>query len=249
MNCQEFENLIVKLACEVPMDTAARAQALAHTDACRACRLRFVRQQNIASALQVLADDEQAIQAPEHIGRLLLATFAQQQEPAIVKTITPRKNFAAALRWKWATAMVATALLLFALSQWWHTPQPVPLASLPARQGTNAAPQSAASTGQTIQPEVTAQATVAARVISKHPLRRKLHSERQAEEENGAFLSLRPNMPAEPTEFEQIVRLQIPRTTLALWGVKLNDERDGEQVQAEVVFGEDGVARAIRILN
>ena len=61
--------------------------------------------------------------------------------------------------------------------------------------------------------------------------------------------TLRPGAQAEPAEFEQIVRLQIPRTTLALWGVRINEDSNSQKVNAEVVFGEDGVARAIRILN
>jgi hypothetical protein len=66
---------------------------------------------------------------------------------------------------------------------------------------------------------------------------------------NSEFLSLRPGAQSEPTEFEHVVRLQIPRTTLALWGVRLNEDNDNQKVNAEVVFGEDGIARAIRILN
>ena len=47
----------------------------------------------------------------------------------------------------------------------------------------------------------------------------------------------------------QIVRVEVPRSTLMMWGLPVNAERAGEMVQADVVIGEYGVARAIRILN
>jgi hypothetical protein len=34
-----------------------------------------------------------------------------------------------------------------------------------------------------------------------------------------------------------------------MWGLPVNAERAGEMVQADVVIGEYGVARAIRIIN
>jgi len=47
----------------------------------------------------------------------------------------------------------------------------------------------------------------------------------------------------------QIVRVTLPRTTLLAFGVPMNMERAGELVTADVMLGEDGVARAIRFVH
>ncbi len=46
-----------------------------------------------------------------------------------------------------------------------------------------------------------------------------------------------------------VVRVQIPRLALVSLGVPMNVERAGELVQADVVIGEDGLARAIRFVQ
>jgi hypothetical protein len=63
------------------------------------------------------------------------------------------------------------------------------------------------------------------------------------------MLRLTPLVEGGPQEFEQVVRIEVPRSTLMMWGVPVNAERAAERVQAEVFIGEDGVARAIRLLN
>ncbi|MGH9626955.1 MAG: hypothetical protein ACRD7E_01115 [Bryobacteraceae bacterium] len=47
----------------------------------------------------------------------------------------------------------------------------------------------------------------------------------------------------------QIVRVQLPRSSLRTFGFPVNPERASERVKADVVLGEDGIARAIRFVN
>ena len=47
----------------------------------------------------------------------------------------------------------------------------------------------------------------------------------------------------------QIVRVEVPRSALASFGLPMNAERAGERVKADVVLGYDGVARAIRFVR
>lgn len=46
-----------------------------------------------------------------------------------------------------------------------------------------------------------------------------------------------------------VVRVLVPRTTLLAFGLPMNHERAFEPLQAEVLIGEDGAAKAIRFLN
>lgn len=51
------------------------------------------------------------------------------------------------------------------------------------------------------------------------------------------------------SESGQIVRVKVPRSMLVSLGVSTNVERSKELVNAEVIVGDDGAARAIRFLN
>jgi hypothetical protein len=54
---------------------------------------------------------------------------------------------------------------------------------------------------------------------------------------------------ATPLESGQLVRVQLPRAALAPLGLPLNAERGNEPVQADVLLGNDGLARAIRFVR
>jgi hypothetical protein len=47
----------------------------------------------------------------------------------------------------------------------------------------------------------------------------------------------------------QLVRVQLPRTTLLSFGFPMSEERSPEPIKAEVLLGEDGMARAIRFVH
>lgn len=64
------------------------------------------------------------------------------------------------------------------------------------------------------------------------------------------FLPLVADAPsATPLEGGQLVRVQLPRAALATLGLPLNAERGNEPVKADVLVGNDGLARAIRFVH
>jgi hypothetical protein len=64
------------------------------------------------------------------------------------------------------------------------------------------------------------------------------------------FISLVAGAPAAtPLESGQLVRVQLPRAALASLGLPLNAERGNEPVKADVLLGNDGLARAIRLVR
>jgi hypothetical protein len=46
-----------------------------------------------------------------------------------------------------------------------------------------------------------------------------------------------------------IVRMKVPRSALIAFGVPMNMERAGELITADVMIGDDGLARAIRFVQ
>ena len=47
----------------------------------------------------------------------------------------------------------------------------------------------------------------------------------------------------------QIVRVELPRTTMANFGLPVNMERSDERIKADVLLGVDGLAHAIRFVG
>ena len=47
----------------------------------------------------------------------------------------------------------------------------------------------------------------------------------------------------------QLGRVELPRSSLASFGLPVNLERAGERIKADVVVGNDGMARAIRFVR
>ena len=47
----------------------------------------------------------------------------------------------------------------------------------------------------------------------------------------------------------RVVRVRVPRTAMLQFGLPINENRASELVKADVVLGEDGLARAIRFVQ
>jgi len=54
---------------------------------------------------------------------------------------------------------------------------------------------------------------------------------------------------AAPAEYGTVVRVRLPRSALTSFGLPVNVERAAEPVKADVLLGEDGIARAIRFVR
>ena len=53
----------------------------------------------------------------------------------------------------------------------------------------------------------------------------------------------------EPVDHGRMVRVRLPRSALAAFGLPMNEQRAEETIQADVVLGEDGLARAVRFVK
>jgi hypothetical protein len=53
----------------------------------------------------------------------------------------------------------------------------------------------------------------------------------------------------EPIERGQIVRIRLPSAALTMFGIPTNEEHAEEMIRADVLLGEDGMARAVRFVK
>jgi hypothetical protein len=52
-----------------------------------------------------------------------------------------------------------------------------------------------------------------------------------------------------PVESAMVVRVQLPMSSLELIGFPMNQDRDSDPVEAEVLLGQDGLARGVRLVE
>jgi hypothetical protein len=64
-----------------------------------------------------------------------------------------------------------------------------------------------------------------------------------------AFLPLTIVLNDDAQESGQIIRMQAPRSALLALGLPVQDERSEDMVKADVIIGDDGLARAIRFVR
>ncbi len=66
---------------------------------------------------------------------------------------------------------------------------------------------------------------------------------------DAGFMPLPNAAEIEPNEVVNYVRVEVPRSRMIALGLPVNADRASELVQAEVVLGADGLARAVRFLD
>jgi hypothetical protein len=69
------------------------------------------------------------------------------------------------------------------------------------------------------------------------------------EETDDGFIPL-PNAPQiDPNDDVNVVRMELPRSAMLAVGLDVNPEQVSETVEAEVMLGSDGLARAVRFME
>ena len=98
-----------------------------------------------------------------------------------------------------------------------------------------------------------AEAVTAAPVIAKTsaaPRRRAARRpEREIAEVATEFMRIPDASLLAPMESGHVVRVRVPRSAMLEFGLPINENRASELVKADVVLGEDGLARAIRFVQ
>jgi hypothetical protein len=70
-----------------------------------------------------------------------------------------------------------------------------------------------------------------------------------ADETTAGFYPLPDADGLPPVESAMVVRVQLPVASLELIGFPVNQDRDSDPVEAEVLLGQDGLARGVRLVE
>ena len=247
MNCQIFEDTVNVVARGQMMDAVERAAALAHAAACEHCAIRLADERALSADLRRLAEQMEANCAPAAIEQRLLIMFDAQ-------SLTP-VNSSTNRRWVYAVGAIAAVFVLaFGLGVLrWRT---VTSAELPV---TTVASNSGVKTiADAVVPPAGpasgAQPLVPSPARPNHNRRRlpsgvaKASADETSKEVATDFIPVMYGTTGvEPGS--QIVRVELPRSAMASFGLPVNMDRADQRVKADVLLGVDGLAHAIRFVQ
>jgi hypothetical protein len=270
MNCQEFEMIVNDLASGRLWDSSKREQGLAHTGACEQCAARLANERLLSYELGALVREERGVQAPARLKRELLTAFATQNAAlsATVVEFPPSRRTG-----YWAVAIAAAAVIGFALvvplRGWFVRPandssHQASAPAVPAKSPTENA--------GVIQPDKTPQRSPGTNLsannkshetVVKSPSPRapaQIHRRTEPKPANAgqvaaikeiksSFIPLTYLNNATADDGGVLIRVEVSRDKLAALGLPLNLERSGEMIKADILMGDDGVARAIRLVQ
>jgi hypothetical protein len=252
MNCQRFESLAADLARGEMMEVDVLSDARAHQAECSSCSSRFHDEEILTRGLHSVAVEMNSLQASEATEQSLLASFRQH---SIVVPLTSTRSY----RPYWLTAVAAILLIVFGLVAvvWKGSNQPKnQIAVQPVPQ----APKEIKENKNMVAPDDQVAHLPSPSKPKRDPNPRVLqtrNSKANRAENTVAhhaevatdFMPLGYLNPALLQDGGQIVRVEVPRTTMASFGLPVNIDRYNERVKADVLLGVDGVPHAIRFVQ
>jgi hypothetical protein len=255
MKCREFEYIVNDLVRAKMIDAASRAAGTAHAEICERCASRLADERALSAGLKSLAAGDEGKAAPASVEAVLLEAFRTGASNPISRRLPsqsrswPRWALAAA-----AAILIASGFIVYRAIQ--NEPQKDNNAHT---EKTPALKPSVESGGQVVKES----GEPAPRRESRAPRPRRGRPPRlnkpfiidgmitYAKDSEYAtdFFPLSYGGDQKPMESGEVIRVQMPRSALIAFGLPLNVERADESVKADLLVGEDGMARAIRFVR
>jgi hypothetical protein len=187
----------------------------------------------VQARLRELREAMTDMNAPESVEHAAMAAFRSENS-------LRRKPLRLPI-WRWAAAACLVAAALVGILQLSEPERPEVAADLPKPP----APVAPAVIPEPRRPAVVARSRP---VPAKRPQRRVMQPPEE-DETATAFVALPYAPPLAPAEDQHLVRVRLPRGAMRQFGMVVREDRVQEPVQADFLLGQDGVARAVRLVN
>jgi len=257
MNCQRFESVASELARGQMIEAEVRVEAFAHRAECLKCSARLRDEEMLTRGLRALAQETSTIEVPSAVESALLGAFRDRT----VVPLVPPTNY----RRYWLTAVAALLLIVFSVVaiRFRENRTPVPQVANTANShlenSVAGAQPSPAPEIQTVKDDKPKRSTpVPKRRFASNAMQARASNPRAGDnnvlnhasnEVATEFMPLGYLNPASLQDGGQIVRVELPRSALANFGLPVNMDRYNEKVKADVLLGVDGTAHAIRFVQ
>src|SRR5256885_1565640 len=219
MKCEEFDAMGWELE-RGGTESVERAAALEHVNGCARCAALQESWEELRAGLGALRTATWNAEAPPRVEMRL-----RQEFRATHRSVKTRATFVFA---GWA---IAAAALLIVVASWWNSRMP---------QHPNAAQTVVSSAPNSASVSKPTETDVAPKVADEPIL--------MADSDAGGFTLLPGSLPQE-TEAAAIVRVRMQRGALGALGLPVNEERAADWLQVDLLLGEDGQPRAVRLPN
>jgi hypothetical protein len=251
MNCQRFETVVSELARGQMMAAEQRTEALAHSDACDDCAARLGDEQMLTLGLQSLASEMESLEAPLAVEAKLLEAFRARAVVVPIKRRSSSRYWLAAIA---AMLLIAISVVVF---RWSNRPADEPRQAVQQEQPK---PDVSNKSNDQLAHDIEKPSVDESLPQRSQPRRIRpvtLRRPNNASVANHATKEIATDfiplsyMSAVSLQQEggQIIRVQLPRSALANFGLPVNMDRYNEKVKADVLYGVDGMARAIRFVQ
>jgi hypothetical protein len=240
MRCTEFEHQL-----ELVNDVASRAvgsrnEVLDHAASCGSCSVRLREEELLDWSLGEIGAQVRQISPSAEIAQRVMTAFDRERQSNQRHSRNWRRS---------ATVAIAAGLLLMATAS---------LALLRRQPGSS--PQvdrspidlsvavATVKVGQTIKPdEVNAKPRAKKSLPARPPVSNTAAGFEAPAEIATDFIRINYATPIEPGS--QMVRVRLPRSAMAQFGLPVNMDRADQTVKADVIMGIDGIAQAIRFVQ
>jgi hypothetical protein len=187
--------------------------------------------QELDDLLAALRTENRGVEAPERVEQALRSAFrAQASRPARIG-------------WRgWALAAAAAVSVVIGAAAW-KLGQPLPPPSVRVAAAPPAPVLQPAPVPKLEQPRAVKRV--------KRPVRPREAqvTPEPVQEVATDFMPLEDTMSLAPIESGHVLRVALPRSAMVRFGFPVNQDRMMEPVKADVVFAQDGIARAIRFVK
>jgi hypothetical protein len=254
MNCQKFEDVVTDIVRDQIMDADLQSDAMQHGRQCVSCEARLADERAITIQMRELAVLTQAASASPRLQESLLEAFERQSFIKTSSANTHRRRY-------WVAAIAASLLIAFGLfvARAWQ-PEAKKPATVVAQNGPE--PSKLAGTVPTSVFSSDGSLVRSERVPARGKrLAISLQDRKNAEVKDTDagnrfddliatdFIPVTYGGAANLDAGGQIVRVELPRSRLASFGLPVNMDRADEKVKADVLIGVDGLAHAIRFVG
>lgn len=252
MTCRLHRDAILDLARGEPVPHVVAQAAETHLEECRSCQAEMRRQQALTQALGTLVEDARGWTTTDDLDRRVLQSLAASQASRVGPVQQPAVIAAARVHRRrvfvfggWGLAAAAGLVLAIALGG-------------NARHQPEAAPRATAASPPVVPTDdATATATQAhaPTQVTSHAVRSRPAGPRRgrppAQQTAGSFEFVEiPGAAALPAfESGAIVRLELPIAALPSYGVAIAPDARRLLVEADVLVGQDGQMRGIRLVS
>jgi hypothetical protein len=242
MSCQTLNEAIVDLARGVEVREGTAGAVAAHLEHCPACAARFEREQALSAGLSALRGHTADAAPADALQQRLMAMFDASQAAA-------RTSPSSGVSRGWQKAAAAIAITVGGIAAW-RLANPSQVAVQPTISENRVPAAVAPQVPPTPAPPPTVATGLSPSSAKTTPGNRRGSGARPSRVLHPTGFVQLPAAAGLPAfESGQIVRVEIPVTSLPVYGVDILPDVVNRPVRAELLIGQDGLPRAIRLIR